>query len=68
MRLDHEPAFTPMRPDVRWHRGHHLNHLYGGQFARLEEWLSMRAGELFDVLGSNWMLFGEWCAAQHSLD
>lgn len=49
-------------------RGQYLNRPYGGQFSRLEEWLASREDDLFDALGSHLMLFGEWCAAQHSLD
>lgn len=49
-------------------RGQYLNKPYGGQFARLDEWLAIREDSLFDVLGDQLMLFGEWCAAQHSLD
>ena len=49
-------------------RGQYLNRPYGGQFTRLDEWLATREDELFDALGSHLMLFGEWCAAQHSLD
>lgn len=49
-------------------RGQYLNKPYGGQFARLDEWLAIREGELFDALGDRLILFGEWCAAQHSLD
>ncbi|HET6786458.1 MAG TPA: RNA ligase family protein [Aquabacterium sp.] len=49
-------------------RGQYLNRPFGGQFSRLDEWLAVREDSLFDALGSNLMLFGEWCAAQHSLD
>ena len=49
-------------------RGQYLNKPYGGQFSRLDEWLVIREDALFDVLGDQLMLFGEWCAAQHSLD
>ena len=49
-------------------RGQYLNKPYGGQFARLDEWLVMREDALFDALGDQLMLFGEWCAARHSLD
>lgn len=49
-------------------RGQYLSRPYGGQFARLQEWLALREDALFDALGSGLMLFGEWCAAQHSLD
>jgi ATP-dependent RNA circularization protein (DNA/RNA ligase family) len=49
-------------------RGQYLNKPYGGQFARLDEWLVVREDALFDALGDQLMLFGEWCAARHSLD
>lgn len=49
-------------------RGQYLNKPYGGQFARLQEWLVIREDALFDALGDQLILFGEWCAAQHSLD
>jgi ATP-dependent RNA circularization protein (DNA/RNA ligase family) len=48
-------------------RGQYLNKPYGGQFARLDEWLVVREDALFDALGSELILFGEWCAARHSL-
>lgn len=48
-------------------RGQYLNKPYGGQFARLDEWLAVREDALFDALGSGLILFGEWCAARHSL-
>ena len=49
-------------------RGQYLNRPYGGQFARLDEWLLAREDALFDALGDGLILFGEWCAARHSLD
>jgi ATP-dependent RNA circularization protein (DNA/RNA ligase family) len=49
-------------------RGQYLTKPYVGQFEKLENWLKPRADSLFDALGENLMLFGEWCAAQHSLD
>jgi len=49
-------------------RGQYLNKPYGGQFARLQEWLAVREDTFFDALGDQLILFGEWCAAQHSLD
>ncbi|MBH1987453.1 MAG: RNA ligase family protein [Burkholderiales bacterium] len=49
-------------------RGQYLNRPHGGQFARLDEWLAIREDDLRDALGERLMLFGEWCAAQHSLD
>lgn len=35
---------------------------------RLEQWLGAHENRLFDVLDENLILFGEWCAARHSLD
>ena len=49
-------------------RGQYLNKPFGGQFARLQEWLAVREDTFFDALGDQLILFGEWCAAQHSLD
>lgn len=61
-------SFSPEAVLHVQNRGQYLNRPYGGQFSRLDEWLSVREDSLFDALGSGLMLFGEWCAAQHSLD
>ena len=49
-------------------RGQYLAEPHAGQFARLPAWLSLHGDTLRDVLKPNLMLFGEWCAARHSLD
>lgn len=49
-------------------RGQYLLAPYAGQFERLGQWLSLQQDGLFDVLGEDLILFGEWCAARHSLD
>lgn len=49
-------------------RGQYLQAPYDGQFARLNTWLTSKADLLFDALNQNMLVFGEWCAAQHSLD
>lgn len=49
-------------------RGQYLILPYNGQFERLGQWLSLHQDALFDALGEDLMLFGEWCAARHSLD
>lgn len=53
-------------------RGHYLHQPFTGQFARLPDWLVVHADLLVEVLfhyaDNNLMLFGEWCAARHSLD
>ncbi len=49
-------------------RGHFLERPFPGQFEKLEMWLRRYEDALFDALGENLILFGEWCAARHSLD
>lgn len=53
-------------------RGQYLVEPYGGQFSRLPQWLAIHGSGIGDVLlehtGRGLMLFGEWCAARHSLD
>lgn len=51
-------------------RGTYLVPPFSGQFARLDQWLQQHEDQLFDTLSGNveLILFGEWCAARHSLD
>lgn len=49
-------------------RGQYLGKPYVGQFARLPAWLAQHESSLLAVLRPELMLFGEWCAARHSLD
>ena len=49
-------------------RGHYLAEPHAGQFARLPAWLAQHGDALHSVLAPNLILFGEWCAARHSLD
>lgn len=49
-------------------RGHYLHAPFGGQFARLPDWLAMHEERLAACLNPTLIAFGEWCAAQHSLD
>jgi len=48
-------------------RGHYLTPPYAGQFERLNSWLFIHQDQIFDALGEYLILFGEWCAARHSL-
>jgi len=48
-------------------RGEYLNKPYLGQWKKLSEWLSCKEDKLFDCLGTEYILFGEWCYASHSL-
>jgi hypothetical protein len=48
-------------------RGSYL-HLPGtGQWKKLIEWLAPRTDVLFEQLSNRYILFGEWCYAQHSV-
>jgi ATP-dependent RNA circularization protein (DNA/RNA ligase family) len=53
-------------------RGQYLHAPHAGQFARLPEWLHLHGDSLRAALTQHaqagLMLFGEWCAARHSLD
>ena len=49
-------------------RGQYLLEPYAGQFSRLTSWLAQHRYALCDNLTSDVILFGEWCAARHSLD
>jgi hypothetical protein len=49
-------------------RGQYLAEPYTGQFARLPAWMALHRDALMGVLTPNLLLFGEWCAARHSLD
>ena len=48
-------------------RGQYLRDPHAGQFARLSAWLAQHEPGLRTVLRPELMLFGEWCAARHSL-
>ena len=48
-------------------RGAYL-HLPGtGQWKKLEQWLTPRTDTFFEYLTDRYILFGEWCYAQHSI-
>ncbi len=49
-------------------RGQYLIDPFTGQFSRLGAWLSQHRYALVDHLSPHLILFGEWCAARHSLD
>lgn len=48
-------------------RGQYLHLPMHGQFEKLHVWLKPRIDTLFDLLGGDLILFGEWCAARHSI-
>jgi ATP-dependent RNA circularization protein (DNA/RNA ligase family) len=48
-------------------RGSYLSPPFTGQFDRLPLWLTSHASTLYDVIGDQLVLFGEWCTSRHSL-
>lgn len=49
-------------------RGQYLAPPYTGQFSRLASWLAQHGDKISSVLKPGQIIFGEWCAARHSLD
>ncbi len=49
-------------------RGQYLESPYQGQFSRLNSWLAVHQDRLEAALYPDLILFGEWCAARHSLN
>ena len=49
-------------------RGQYLIPPFSGQFSRLTAWLGQHREKLKTSLTSNQIMFGEWCAAQHSIN
>lgn len=49
-------------------RGQYLIEPFAGQFSRLAAWLVQHRYTLLDYFPPDLILFGEWCAARHSLD
>lgn len=48
-------------------RGHCLVAPFSGQFARLASWLTRHGDTIAAALVDGHMLFGEWCAARHTV-
>ena len=48
-------------------RGQYLIAPFVGQFVHLPEWLSQHGEAIRDCLDGSLIIFGEWCAAQHSI-
>lgn len=49
-------------------RGQYLLPPFTGQFAQLGKWLDLHQDRLLDALTESLIVFGEWCAARHSLN
>ena len=70
-KLDGANLGLSLSPDgtvLAQNRGQYLGEPYVGQFARLPAWLAQHESSSLAVLRPELMLFGEWCAARHSLD
>ena len=48
-------------------RGQYLSSPFQRQFRELSTWIAPHTESLFDALGNDYILFGEWCAARHSI-
>jgi hypothetical protein len=48
-------------------RGRYLSPPFNGQFSRATNWVERHKHDLVAALGNELILFGEWCAAQHSV-
>lgn len=48
-------------------RGNFLSLPGSGQWRELPRWLDIHYDELFELLSDQYILFGEWCYAQHSV-
>lgn len=49
-------------------RGSYIFSPYHGQWKKIPDWLKHHIDRLFDALGKDYMLFGEWCFARHSIE
>lgn len=59
-----------LAPDGRLrvqNRGQYLNYPYSGQFSKLGHWLDSHEPLLRAHVDSSLIVFGEWCAARHSI-
>jgi ATP-dependent RNA circularization protein (DNA/RNA ligase family) len=61
-------SLNPSRQILAQNRGQYVLPPFAGQFSRLAGWLAQHQFALADQLSRDWILFGEWCAAKHSLE
>ncbi|WP_246226547.1 RNA ligase family protein [Pseudomonas atagonensis] len=60
-----------LKPDGKLqvqNRGQYLSPPFSGQFSRLKAWLAQHDEKLRTALIPGQIIFGEWCAAKHSLN
>ncbi len=53
---------------VLQNRGNFIHEPYMGQWKDIKSWLEVRLDDLFDALGTDKIVFGEWCYAIHSIE
>lgn len=49
-------------------RGSIVSQPYMGQWKKMPDWLGRHTDRLFDAIGSQYVVFGEWCYARHSIE
>jgi len=49
-------------------RGSIISEPYIGQWKKISDWLERNSDRLFDAIGAQFILFGEWCYAKHSIE
>ncbi len=52
---------------VAQNRSHYVNSEYSSQFKTLDQWIFKNSNDLWTILGTDMILFGEWMYAQHSI-
>ncbi|MCP4574697.1 MAG: RNA ligase family protein [Deltaproteobacteria bacterium] len=60
-------SFDPSGDIMVQNRGTLLHKPFSGQWRKLSHWLSPKVDLFFDFLGDRYILFGEWCYAEHSI-
>ena len=60
-------SFSPEGTIRFQNRGSYLQPPYSGQWKKLEEWFNPHTEQFFENLLDRYILFGEWCYAQHSV-
>ncbi len=60
-------SFSPEGQIIFQNRGSQLIPPYAGQWKKIDEWVAPHEDTLLEHLGEQYILFGEWCYAQHSI-
>ena len=60
-------SVSPENKILIQNRGGYIDQDPPAQFRTLQSWISVRSDQLIEHLGRNFILFGEWCYAVHSI-